>query len=403
MAVWADLGVKKVELVLQTHAHRDQCAATSKLAAMGAKVAVSTEGERFYRDPSEFWNNYQLYIRYQFKPDNFKPARPIPVDRVLADGESLQWRGITFTAVATPGHSVDHTAWLAEIDGRKIAFTGDMIHSPGKVWNLFHFDHRYWDGGFQGVTKTLAGLDKVLSWGAALLLPSHGTPMDDPAGAVALLKENMNDLYEFTPAGESESGPAPGRQAEPPLIRQVSEHLYHVRPTGYVLLDGRGGALFYDYYSVPEPDSRWGPSRIDTLIKALEIERVELAIPSHFHEDHHPRFPAAQGKIRRAVLDFRADGRYVRAPITLQCMLHRPESYPRRPGAPRQRAYHLGTVHIPDTPFPRPDYVPPGDVRRGGRPPGDVHGRFRLLRPGRPDHGPTQRQAPRDQHVFQLL
>ncbi len=287
------LGVEQVEWVLHTHAHRDQCAATAKLAARGAQVAVSAEGERFYRDPSGFWNQQKIYIRYQFKPDSFKPTRPIPVHRVLADGESIKWRGIELTAVATPGHSVDHTAWLTEINGKKIAFSGDMIHSPGKVWNLFHFDHHYWDGGFEGVTKTLAGLDRLLALGADILLPSHGEPMSDPSSAVALLKENMHDLYEFSPEGEAEDEPAPrqGERREPQLIRQVSEHLYHVRPTGYVLLDGKGGALFYDYYSVPEQDSRWGPSRIDTIIKALDIERVEVAIPSHFHEDHIRGFP----------------------------------------------------------------------------------------------------------------
>ncbi|MBW7997618.1 MAG: MBL fold metallo-hydrolase [Candidatus Glassbacteria bacterium] len=288
------LGVKNVEWVVHTHAHRDQCAATPRLAEMGARVAVLDEGERFYRDPAGFWNQFQLYIRYQFKPDSFKPARPIPVHRVLADGESLEWRGITLTALATPGHSVDHTAWLAEIggsSGKKIAFTGDMIHSPGKVWNLFHFDHHYWDGGFEGVRKTLAGLDKVLEWGADMLLPSHGVPIGDPPAAVALLKENMHQLYEFSPEGEAEDEVAPPSRRVPQLIRQVSEHLYHVRPTGYVLLDGQGGALFYDYYSVPEENSRWGPSRIDTILKALDIERVEVAIPSHFHEDHLRGFP----------------------------------------------------------------------------------------------------------------
>jgi glyoxylase-like metal-dependent hydrolase (beta-lactamase superfamily II) len=287
------LGVERVEWVLHTHAHRDQCAATPKLASMGAKVAVSAEGEGFYREPLKFWNQHKIYIRYQFKPDSFKPVSPIPVHRVLSDGDSIQWRGITLTAVATPGHSVDHTAWLAEIGGKKIAFSGDMVHSPGKVWNLFHFDHHYWDGGFEGVTKTLSGLDRLMALGVDLLLPSHGEPMSDPTSAVALLKLNMNGLYEFSPEGEAEDEPAPqqGERREPQLIRQVSEHLYHVRPTGYVLLDGKGGALFYDYYSVPEKNHRWGPSRIDTVIKALDIERVEVVIPSHFHEDHIRGFP----------------------------------------------------------------------------------------------------------------
>ena len=288
-----ELGVDQVEWVLHTHAHRDQCAATPELARRGAQVAVSAEGEPFYKDPTGFWNDFNLYIRYQFTPDTFKPARPIPVHKILADGESLTWRGIDFTTLATPGHSLDHTTWLADVGGRKLAFTGDMIHSPGKVWNLFHFDYKYWDGGFTGVTKTLTGLSQILAQKVDLLLPSHGEPMDDPAGAVALLRDHLDDLYDLPEEDEAETQPArrQGERREPPVIKQVTEHLYHVRPTGFVLLDGKGGALFYDHYSVPNEDSRWAHARIDTILKELKIERVEVVIPSHYHEDHVRGFP----------------------------------------------------------------------------------------------------------------
>ncbi|MFC1613726.1 MBL fold metallo-hydrolase [Gemmatimonadota bacterium] len=277
------LGVDKTDWVLHTHAHRDQCQGTPLLVETGAEVAVPEREERFFTDATGFWDNFQLFYRYSYKPDQFKPRENIPVHRTLRYGESFEWEGLSFETVDAPGHTVGSAAYLVELDGRRYAFTGDMIHSPGKLWNLYSFDYKYWDGGFQGITSNLEALERILSREPDILLPSHGTTIENPTAAVEKLRANLERLYDLAPVEETaygSSGPSPPRR-----WKKISEHLYHY-PTSFILLSRDSSALFYDYYAVPDSGSRYHYSALDTLIAALGIKTVELAIPSHFHEDH---------------------------------------------------------------------------------------------------------------------
>jgi len=288
------LGIKSVDWVLQTHSHRDQCGATAALAARGAKVAVPEAEAKYFRDIQSYWDSFGLYIRYQFQPDTYQPRQNVPVDLVLADRDSLLWQGLTFRCLSTPGHTVGSGTWLARIDGRLMAFSGDMIYAPGKLWNLYSFDHRYWDGGFEGVTKDLAGLDKVLASGAQSLLPSHGLRMDGPAGAVAALRENLSRLYDLDPAPEPEKRAGRTHSEPPRRWTRVSEHLYHVRPTSFLLVAPDSSAMFYDYYAIPEIKEPEYYDSILPVLAELGVKRIDLVIPSHFHEDHIRGIPDLQ-------------------------------------------------------------------------------------------------------------
>ena len=283
LEVLKEMGVRKIDWVFHTHSHRDQCQGTPRLVEAGAKVAVPEKEERFFTEVQSFWNDFQIYIRYRFKPDSFKPRENITVHRTLAQGEVFEWEGLRIEVVETPGHTLGAVSYLAEIDGVRYAFTGDMIHSPGKVWNLWSFDYRYWDGGFKGITLTLEGLDKVLAKGAAVLLPSHGVTIRNPADAVALLKTNLEGIYDFSPEPEENVRPSSRPSTR---WRKISQHLYHYRPTSFILLSEDGSALFYDYYAVPGENHRYGYDTIEPVIEALGIKTVDVVIPSHFHEDH---------------------------------------------------------------------------------------------------------------------
>jgi len=288
------LGVHAFDWVLHTHSHRDQCAATPGLAAGGTKVAVPEKEARFFEDAAGFWNGFDIYIRYQYKPDTFKPRENLRVDRKLADGEVFKWEDVRIEMVETPGHTEGAATYIVDLAGKRYAFTGDMIYSPGKVWNLYSFDHKYWDGGWIGVTEDLAGLDKLLAKKVQVFLPSHGDPIENPAAAVKLLKEHLEALYNFGPEPEDRSGrPSGVRETSLRPWRQVTEHLYHYRPTGYILLSQDSTALFYDYYAVEgRSDKRYGYDSVNEVVKALGIKTVEVLIPSHFHEDHLRGFPS---------------------------------------------------------------------------------------------------------------
>ncbi len=112
--------------------------------------------------------------------------------------ETFHWEGLNLQVLATPGPTDASVSYIVEVDGKKLAFTGDLIYGPGKLWNFYMLQKRfpgmrgdYW--GFGGAApELLASLDEVLSHQPATLVPLHGVVMNDPPGAVAELKKNIH-------------------------------------------------------------------------------------------------------------------------------------------------------------------------------------------------------------------
>ena len=133
-----------------------------------------------------------------FRPDLFILRSSVEPDRELQPGESFHWEGIDIQVVPTPGPTDGSVSYLVDIDGQKIAFTGDLIYGPGKLWNFYMLQKRfpgmrgdYW--GFGGAApELLASLDVVLSHQPAKLVPLHGVVMNNPPDAVAELKKNIH-------------------------------------------------------------------------------------------------------------------------------------------------------------------------------------------------------------------
>jgi glyoxylase-like metal-dependent hydrolase (beta-lactamase superfamily II) len=103
-------------------------------------------------------------IRARF-PDAPVAAARGEVDVVLRDGGSFG----PLEAIATPGHSPDHLAFLV----RDIALTGDAVLGEGSV-----FIAR--DPG--ALVAYLEGLAKLRRRKLVMLAPGHGPTVDDPYG-----------------------------------------------------------------------------------------------------------------------------------------------------------------------------------------------------------------------------
>ena len=57
-------GIRSLDWVLHTHAHRDQCQGTPRLVEAGVRVAVPEKEERFFIDATGFWNDFQLFYLF---------------------------------------------------------------------------------------------------------------------------------------------------------------------------------------------------------------------------------------------------------------------------------------------------------------------------------------------------
>ncbi len=145
---------RTVEVICLTHAHLDHAGAASDAArAFGAPVAASPE----------------TLSRCSLHGIQLTDGERLPV----AEGRD------SLVALATPGHSADHTAYLLE--GSRALFTGDLVLGTGSSAVLHP------DGS---VAACLASLSRLRSLRPGTLYPGHGPPVADGTERLALYREH---------------------------------------------------------------------------------------------------------------------------------------------------------------------------------------------------------------------
>src|SRR5438094_7090882 len=133
---------------------------------------------------------------------------------------------------------------LDELDGRRLAFSGDLVYGDGKVWSLAATQWSY--TGVEGQASTILSCWILEERGPDVLLPSHGDPVDDPPAALARVRERMTELMELR--REVRPWDLDGWAHHP--WEEVTPHLLRNRTSlaiSYALLSGTGNALLIDW------------------------------------------------------------------------------------------------------------------------------------------------------------
>jgi len=102
----AEIGVKRVEWVLLTHHHREQCQGIERLDRTVTKVAAPKAEQALFETPTDFrkWfptlgDTFSVYGASYVRP----PRLPIPLDQALESGTAFSWRGARFNASTRRG------------------------------------------------------------------------------------------------------------------------------------------------------------------------------------------------------------------------------------------------------------------------------------------------------------
>lgn len=304
------VGAPRVEWVLHTHHHRDQCGGTARLRDRGARVAVP-EYERHLFDQAEvFWQSRRIFDNYNDRNTFFASARNIPVDTVLEDYETFEWRGYRFFVLPAKGHTFGSSALIAEIDGRRVAFTGDLIAAGGKLYQLHAMEYTY--GAMEGVLFTLQSIEALRKRQVDVCLPSHGEPVSDVVGDIERLERRLMECVKLgrgmRVAGR-ESIPEPYFLPAPKFV-PLSRHLLWggvwTCSNFYVVLSDSGKALFVDYGHAYWPhmhifadhdgfeSMRFVEHHLDELRDEYGIRQFDLVVPTHIHDDHTCGIPFLQ-------------------------------------------------------------------------------------------------------------
>ncbi|MHB9032655.1 MAG: MBL fold metallo-hydrolase [Anaerolineae bacterium] len=109
--------LERVTDLLLTHYHFDHSGGAAQFQADGVKL----------------WGSEGLQAFLAAKQAENFSARVFKLDRVTQDNETFTIGDVTFTALATPGHTTSCMTFLATIDSLRCAFTGDMFMVNGTI------------------------------------------------------------------------------------------------------------------------------------------------------------------------------------------------------------------------------------------------------------------------------
>ncbi len=115
------LGLNAIEAVFVTHMHGDHALDAEHVRRKHGAQLWTMEGvaDKFERP----WDHDLAALLPMYSPEH----GPLKFDRVLRDGETIEWQGYTLTCDWMPGQTPYHACLHGEIDGKRVAFTGDNI------------------------------------------------------------------------------------------------------------------------------------------------------------------------------------------------------------------------------------------------------------------------------------
>ncbi|MEJ5199919.1 MAG: MBL fold metallo-hydrolase, partial [Anaerolineae bacterium] len=132
----AEIGVTRVTDVLITHHHRDQGQGLARAVAAGARIWVPHTEQDLFHSVDAHWQAREIYNNYNVRQDRFSLLEPIPIAGTLRDYEMRRFGSYDVTVIPTPGHTTGSVSFLITVAGLRVAFTGDLIAGPGRLWSL---------------------------------------------------------------------------------------------------------------------------------------------------------------------------------------------------------------------------------------------------------------------------
>lgn len=171
-----------VAAIVLTHCHPDHIGLAGWLQDhLQAPVRISAEGRRVIRYLWETGHEVEVYDSFarehgmdsesrnkinQYLQTFPKYVMPYPECEIVAEGDTFQWAGETFTAIHTPGHASGHMIFYAQSTGTVLA--GDLL-LPRITPNVGYFPGI----GDNPLGAFMASLRKMQGYRLQTVLPGH--------------------------------------------------------------------------------------------------------------------------------------------------------------------------------------------------------------------------------------
>ncbi len=192
------------DMVLFTHARRDIIWAGKSLVMNGAKAIVPYEESGLFTKVDSFWKDFTKSRFHDYHQQSTKwLAEPLPVHQRVRGGDSIQWQGIPIRVIDSKGYTRGAVSYLIQIDGKDVAFVGDLIYGDGQIIDIYSLqDHikeanvRGYHGYAARISDLINSLERIAALNPDILIPVRGPVIEDPGDAIAKLITRLRQLYE---------------------------------------------------------------------------------------------------------------------------------------------------------------------------------------------------------------
>lgn len=286
-----DFGVERVTDILVTHHHRDQVQGLARAAAEGIRIWVPPLEHDLIAHAGRHWQARQLENDYDLRQDRFSLLDSVSVAGTVAEYRRQELGGHAILTLPTPGHTAGSVTYLVEVEGRLLAFCGDLVYGNGKLWSLAATQWSY--SGVDGLVATHVSCAVLADREPDVLLPSHGPVVDDPQQALQTVRARVQELVDLRLEHRWDLADMHARPWAP-----VTAHLLRNRASfanSYALVSESGAALLIDFgYDVTTglvPSTKREARRallwpLDALRRDHGVTRIEAVVVTHYHDDH---------------------------------------------------------------------------------------------------------------------
>ncbi|KUM26659.1 hypothetical protein AU467_20185 [Mesorhizobium loti] len=296
------IGIQRVDWILHTHHHRDQCWGTPIFQKSGARIAVPEFERHLFDNVEAYWQTRPTYDNYNNSNTFFSLGKNVPVDAILEDYGTFAWRNYEFRILPAKGHTYGMICLIAKVDGTKVAFTSDLMVDGGKIYQLHAMEYSY--GDLLGIEFTMQSVVALKKENVLVAYPSHGIPISKVNLNIEMLETKLEDLARvgrLLTSGRN-TGFEDWETVRESQLQHISEHLLWAGPytcsNFYVVLGSDGHAMLIDYglssvghlhFGVDHDGMqalRFVEHHLDQLRDDYGVRHIEVVIPTHIHDDH---------------------------------------------------------------------------------------------------------------------
>jgi glyoxylase-like metal-dependent hydrolase (beta-lactamase superfamily II) len=295
--------IKKADILLFTHFRRDVVWAGKELAKNGTFTIAPLGEKQYFTSGDSIWEIYDQARFHDYYCQTTKFGfYPVKADRYVTGGDIIKWQGIDFRVISTPGYTRGAVSYVAEIDGKKFAFVGDLIYGGGKIFDLYSFQDSFQDiRGYHGYAarlgKLISSLQLIAEEKPDFIVASRGPVVRDAKAAIQNLiltirklysnymsisayrwyyPEQMNSLADSIPGTSSKKEWMPYSSV---ILRDTPSWYKHISNSNLVLADDSSAFLI----------DCGAKDAFDEILKMRNsgaLKKLDGVFITHYHDDH---------------------------------------------------------------------------------------------------------------------